>query len=137
MSWLVDTNVISELSRPAPDAKVAQWLTAHEDELFLSVLTLGEIQKGIASLPDSKRRRRLTRWLDAEIRPWFSGRLLPVDETVSLRWGRMLAEANQPLPAVDSLIAATALTHGLTLATRNTQDMARTGVSVFNPWDGE
>ena len=69
MSWLLDTNVISELSRPAPEAKVVQWLSAHEDELFLSVLTLGEIQKGIASLPDSKRRRRLTRWLDAEIRP--------------------------------------------------------------------
>lgn len=135
MSWLLDTNVISELSRPAPEAKVVQWLSAHEDELFLSVLTLGEIQKGIASLPDSKRRRRLTRWLDAEIRPWFAGRLLPVDESVSLRWGRMLAEAGRPLPAVDSLIAATALTHDMTLATRNTQDLARTGVSLFNPWE--
>lgn len=135
MSWLLDTNVISELARPTPDAKVAQWLSAHEDELFLSVLTLGEIQKGITRLPDSRRRRRLTRWLDSEIRPWFSGRLLPVDETVSLRWGRMLAEAERPLLAVDSLIAATALNHGLTLATRNTADMARVGVSLFNPWE--
>jgi predicted nucleic acid-binding protein len=135
VSWLLDTNVISELSRPVPEPKVVQWLTAHEDELFLSVLTLGELQKGISSLPDSKRRRRLTRWLEGEIRPWFASRLLPVDEAVSLRWGRLLAEADQPPPAVDSLIAATALTHSLTLATRNTADMARTGASLFNPWE--
>lgn len=135
MSWLLDTNVISELSRPAPEAKVAQWLSAHEDELFLSVLTLGEIQKGISNLTDSRRRRRLASWLDHEIRPWFAGRLLPVDERVAVGWGRMQAQAGHPLPAIDSLIAATALEHGLTLATRNTADMARTGVSLFNPWE--
>lgn len=135
MSWLLDTNVISELTRPAPRPEVARWLTEHEDDLFLSVLTLGEIQKGITSLADSVRRRRLTSWLEQEIRPWFAGRILPVDELVALRGGRLLAKAGQPLPAVDSLIAATALEHGLTLVTRNTQDMARTGASVFNPWE--
>ncbi len=135
MSWLLDTNVISELARPVPNPVVAQWLTAHEDELFLSVLTLGEIQKGISSLVDSRRRRRLANWLEREIRPWFAGHLLPVDERVAVRWGRLQAQARQPLPAIDSLIAATALEHGLVLATRYTQDMARTGVSLFNPWD--
>jgi toxin FitB len=135
VSWLLDTNVISELARPAPNPVVAQWLMAHEDELFLSVLTLGELQKGISSLVDSRRRRRLTSWLDREIRPWFAARLLPVDERVAVRWGRLQAQVGQPLPAIDSLIAATALEHGLTLATRNTQDMARMGASLFNPWE--
>ncbi len=135
MSWLLDTNVISELARPVPNPGVAQWLTAYEGELFLSVLTLGEVQKGISNLADSKRRRRLASWLDREIRPWFAGRLLPVDERVAVCWGRLQAQAGHPLPAVDSLIAATALEHGLTLATRNTVDMARTGVSLFNPWE--
>ena len=135
MSWLLDTNVISELARPVPNPVVTQWLTAHEDELFLSVLTLGELQKGISSLADSRRRRRLASWLDREIRPWFAARLLPVDERVAVRWGRLQAQVGQPLPAIDSLIAATALEHGLVLATRNTQDMVRTGASLFNPWE--
>ena len=135
MSWLLDTNVISELARPVPNPVVAQWLMAHEDELFLSVLTLGEIQKGISSLVDSRRRRRLTSWLEREIRPWFAGHLLQVDERVAVRWGRLQAQARQPLPAIDSLIAATALEHGLVLATRNTQDMARMGANLFNPWE--
>ena len=135
MSWLLDTNVISELTRPIPDPDVARWLGEHEDEFFLSTLTLGEIHKGILALPESARRRRLASWFDQEIRPWFAGRLLAVDERVALRWGRLLAEAGRPLPAIDSLLAATALTHGLTLATRNTADMARTGVSLFNPWE--
>ena len=135
MSWLLDTNVISELTRPLPDPAVARWLSEHEDEFYLSTLTLGEIHKSILSLPDSARRRRLASWFDQEIRPWFAGRLLPVDERVALRWGRLLAEAGRPLPAIDSLLAATALEHDLTLATRSTADMAHTGVSLFNPWE--
>ena len=135
MSWLLDTNVISELTRPTPHPGVVRWLGELEDEFFLSTLTLGEIHKGILDLPESARRRRLESWFDQEIRPWFAGRLLAVDERVALRWGRLLAEAGRPLPAIDSLLAATALEHGLTLATRNTTDVARTGVSLFNPWE--
>lgn len=83
MSWLLDTNVISELTRPVPHSGVIRWLREHEDEFFLSTLALGAIHKGILALPDSA--RRLDHWFDHEVCPWFAGRLLPVDEQVALR----------------------------------------------------
>ena len=134
MNWLVDTNVISELSRKAPDAKVSQWLLDHQEQLYLSVLTVGELEKGLAKIADPARRTRLQRWIREEVAEWFEGRLLPVDQTVAIRWGQLAGSLRDPLPAIDTLIAATALTHGLTVATRNTNDLVRTGVALFNPW---
>ena len=104
--------------------------------MFISVLTLGELWKGAALLPEGRKRRQILLWLQRDIRQRFEGRILPVDETVSLAWGQLLAGAGRPLPAIDSLIAATAVAHQLTVATRNTADMADTGADVFNPWKG-
>ena len=137
MSWLLDTCVLSEPARKTPDPGVVQWLAAQAEEaLFISVLTLGELWEGAALLPDGRKRRQILLWLQRDIRQRFEGRILPVDETVSLAWGRLLADAGRPLPAIDSLIAATAVAHQLTVATRNTEDMADTGAAVFNPWKG-
>jgi len=137
VSWLLDTCVLSEPARKTPDPRVVQWLADQaEEELFISVLTLGELWKGAALLPDGRKRRQILLWLQRDIRQRFEGRILPVDETVSLAWGQLLADAERPLPAIDSLIAATAVAHQLTLATRNTEDMADSGAAVFNPWKG-
>lgn len=136
MNWLLDTCVLSEPTRKTPDAKVVRWLAEQsEDALFISVLSLGELWKGAVSLPESRRRQQILAWLQRDIRRRFEGRVLPVDEQVSLAWGQLLADAGRPLPAVDSLIAATAVANHLTLATRNTEHMADTGAVVFNPWE--
>lgn len=138
MSWLLDTNVISEPLQRTPNRKVMDWMDAQpESELFLSAITLGELQSGAARLPDGSKRRSLLTWINNDLRQRFAGRVLPIDERVGLAWGNLTAASHrQPLPTVDSLIAATALAHGLTLVTRNTPDMARTGASLFNPWEG-
>lgn len=135
--FLLDTNVISELVRPKPEPKVKAWVAAtDEDLLYLSVLTLGEIRKGIAALKDASRRVRLEAWLDGDLAVRFAGRILAIDRAVADRWGRLAAQAGSksPLPVIDGLLAATALHHNLTLVTRNTNDVAETGVPVFNPW---
>lgn len=135
MSYLVDTNVLSELRRRRPNAAVAHWVAARPPAtLYLSVLTLGEIRKGIEGVADAPRRQRLLDWLQLELPAFFAGRLLPVDEAVADRWGRLLALAARPLPAIDSLLAATALTYDLVLVTRNLRDFARLPVRVFDPW---
>ena len=137
MSWLLDTCVLSEPARKTPDPRVVRWLADQAEEaLFISVLTLGELWKGAALLPDGRKRRQIRLWLQRDIRQRFEGRILPVDEAVALAWGELLAEAGRPLPTIDSLIAATAVAHQLTVATRNTEDMADTGAAVFNPWKG-
>lgn len=135
MSWLVDTNVISELSRKTPNAKVSQWLLEHQDDLFLSVLTLGELEKGLMKAVDATRRARLERWVRSDVPEWFEGRILPIDQRVAIRWGQLVGSLRDPVPAIDTLLAATALTHRLTVATRNTSDLGRTGAEIFNPWD--
>lgn len=135
MSFLIDTNVLSELRRKLPSPAVQAWFQAHPaPTLFLSVLTIGEIRKGIEGLADATRRQALSAWLDVELPGFFSGRILPIDVAVADRWGRLVGAAGRPLPAIDSLLAATALVHGLTLATRNTQDFAGLPVPVVNPW---
>ncbi|MGV8039329.1 MAG: type II toxin-antitoxin system VapC family toxin [Thermoanaerobaculaceae bacterium] len=135
MSYLLDTNVISELARPTPEPLVVAWFKAVPDEaLFLSVLTLGEIRKGVDLLPPGSRREKLRVWLETELPAWFGARLLPVDAQVADRWGRLLAEAGRPLAAIDSLIAATALCHDLRLVTRNAPDFAFPGLEVIDPW---
>jgi predicted nucleic acid-binding protein len=137
--YLVDTNIPSELTRERPDARVELFLDkAGKDTVFLSVLTIGEICKGIANLPSSHKRTALQDWLDYKVRSWFSGRILPVTEEIAERWGFLASAAKQQgitLAVVDGIIAASALHHGLTLVTRNDKDFAGLGVTIFNPWD--
>ncbi|MFA5083258.1 MAG: type II toxin-antitoxin system VapC family toxin [Hydrogenophilaceae bacterium] len=136
MSYLIDTNVISELVKPLPDANVLRWFEGISDHaLHLSVLSLGEIRKGVELMPASARREKLRLWLEQDLPGWFEDRLLPVSAPVADRWGRLLAEAGRPVPAVDSLLAATALGHGLRLVTRNTGDFQFAGLDVVNPWE--
>jgi len=136
LSYLVDTNVLSELRRKQPQPKVVAWFTQRPRQtLYLSVLTLGEIRKGIERL-DAARQQPLLDWLEVELPNYFLGRLLAIDAHTADRWGRLLASAGRPLPAVDSLLAATALQHDLTLVTRNTADFAGTEVRLINPWNG-
>ncbi len=136
--FLLDTNVISELVRPKPEPKVTTWIdSADENLLYLSVLTVGEIRKGIASVHSPSRRVALEAWLLSDLALRFASRILPIDQAVADRWGRLAAQvaaAKASLPVIDGLLAATALHHNLTLVTRNTTDVAPTGVPVFNPW---
>ena len=139
MNWLLDTCVISEARKKTPSPKVMAWLGQQEESaLFLSAITIGELHKGAARLEDPKRRRQLLGWIHHELAARFHRRILPFDDVVATRWGDLMAAAEtsgQPLPTLDSLIAATALTHRLTITTRNTADFARTGADIFNPWD--
>ena len=135
MSYLVDTNVLSELRRKAPNKAVQGWFaTRPVSTLYLSVLTLGEIRKGIEAVADAQRRMRLNDWLEADLPAFFTGRILGIDMAVADRWGCMVAAAGRPLPAIDSLLAATALVHGLTLVTRNLRDFPHPELLVLDPW---
>jgi toxin FitB len=138
VSYLVDTNVVSELTRPKPSAAVAAWFEEVADEaLHLSVLTLGELRRGVEKLPAGKRKEKLRYWLERELPAWFGERLLPIDAAVADTWGRLQAGAQRTLPAVDSLLAATALHHHLRLVTRNTMDFDVPGLETINPWSRE
>ena len=138
MSYLLDTCAISEFTKRQPEPKVVQWLaSADELSLYLSVISVGEIQKGIAHLPDSARKDALVRWLEVELVQRFSERLLPMDVNTLLAWGNLAARlesSGQVMPAMDGLIAATALQHDLTLVTRNQSEFENSGVNIFNPW---
>jgi len=135
VSYLLDSNIVSELrKRERADAGVRQWLAGVDDaELFLSVLTVGELRRGIESIHrrDRARALALNRWFHALVTE-YEERILLVDQKVTEEWGRMNAVAT--LPAIDSLLAATAHVHGLTLVTRNTKDVTRTGVPYLNPF---
>ena len=136
MGYLIDTNVLSELRRKQPDERVVAWmLDRPRQALFLSVLTLGEIRKGIERLDDLARRQRLLDWLEVELPHYFVGRILSIDAHTADRWGRLMSSAGRPLPAIDGLLAATALQHDLTLVTRNTRDFAGLEVQLINPWE--
>ncbi|OAI16794.1 recombinase [Methylomonas lenta] len=135
MSYLIDTNVLSELRRRDPNKGVIEWFEQRPaTTLYLSVLTLGEIRKGIDSLVNDDRQLKLLDWLEVELPQFFSGRILNVDAYVSDRWGRLNAQMGRPIPAIDSLLAATALTHGLKLVTRNVRDFNYPELDVINPW---
>ncbi len=135
MSYLLDTNVVSETIRRQQNKLVIGWLEQIPAEaLFVSVLTLGEIRKGIERLADKKRREKLRIWLEHELPAWFEGRVLPVDLAVADRWGRLLAEVGRSVPTIDSLLAATALHYELRLVTRNAGDFDYPGLEVINPW---
>src|SRR4030042_643805 len=135
MSYLLDTNMLSETIRRNPNRSVITWLDQIPGEaLFISVLTLGEIRKGIEALSDKKRREKLRLWLEHDLPEWFEGRVLPVDLVVADRWGRLLAEAGRPVPTIDSLLAATALHHELRLFPRDAGGFDYPGVGRFNPF---
>ena len=133
--YLVDTNVLSELRRPKRSPAVLAWFSSvPADALFLSVLTLGELRRGIESLrfKDPTAASALDRWMEG-VRTEFADRILPVDEAVAEQWGRLCIR--QPLPSIDGLLSATASVHGLTVVTRNTADFDRSGVPVLNPFE--
>ena len=136
--FLLDTNIISELVKRRPEANVTAWIgDTDESLLYLSVLTFGEIRRGIAALPQSRRRAALEAWLDKDLRTRFEGRILDIDLEVADRWGLLTAAARRSgivLPVIDGLLAATALKHNLTLVTRDTGQIPTLGVAVFNPW---
>lgn len=135
MNYLLDTNVISELKRPKPNGQVVDWFaTAAKESLYLSVLTLGEIRKGIDKLGDGQKKQALSGWLEKELPLWFDSRLLIIDAGVADCWGKLQAQINRPLPAIDSLLAATALHNNLCLVTRNVSDFDYPGLTVLNLW---
>ena len=137
--FLLDTKIISELVKPKPEANVTEWVeNTDESLLYLSVLTLGEIRRGIAALPQSRRRATLEAWLDKDLRARFEGRILVIDQEVADRWGLLTAVARNNgivLPVIDGLLAATALEHNLTLVTRDTGQIPSMVAAVFNPWE--
>ena len=136
--FLLDTNVVSELMKRRPNRRVAAWVEGTAEALLhLSVITIGEVRKGIDLVDDQRKRAALQSWLDHDLRVRFAGRLLPFDEDVAERWGQIEAVAKKrrrTLSTVDAQLAATALHHGLTFVTRNTGDITPTGVPAFNPW---
>jgi len=136
--YLLDTNCISELVRIKPEPRVVAWTQAAEETLlYLSVLTLGEIRKGLAGLPQGKRQTHLETWLEIELRARFAGRILAIDVWVADRWGLLAANAKKEgktLSTIDGLLAATALHHNLTVVSRNDSGFADTQVQVLNPW---
>lgn len=136
MSFLVDTCALSELVRPRPNRRVVDWFEAVPQEaLFISTLTLGEIRKGVELLADGRRRSRITAWLEIQLPAWFEDRVLAIDTGVADEWGRMMARIERPVPAIDGLMAATALRHRLTVVTRNVRDFEATGAELLDPWN--
>ncbi len=139
--FLLDTNIPSELILSRPSPKVVSWVSAQDDTtLFLSAITVGELRKGVATMPVGRRRFQLEEWLDTEILPLFYRRVLPVTQTVAERWGVLSAQrklAGRPLAMADGLIAATALEHELCVVTRNVKDFVELGVEIVNPWSSE
>lgn len=136
--FLLDTNVVSDLRKPRPNAGLTDWIaSADEQKLFLSVLTIGELRIGIMVQSDAKKRAALETWLISDMLSRFAGRILAFDLDVAQQWGRIEGRArlgSGKLPVLDSQLAATALFHGLTLVTHNEADFSRTGVSILNPW---
>lgn len=139
MSFLLDTNVISEGAKPRPDPAVMDWLgSVEEDQLFLSVISLAELRHGVGRLEDGRRKYALDLWLSQELPARFDGRLLIVDVVTADHWGRLVTRAQsvgRPIGAMDAFLAAVAEQHQLTLVTRNVSDFDRIGVRLFNPWD--
>ncbi len=140
MNFLLDTCVISELTKTKPNSTVITWLrTQHEEHLFLSSITIGEIQKGITKLnPNSAKKAKLQIWLDVDLVIRFGKRIIGVDVPVARKWGEIQAATENNgvrLPVVDGLIAAIGLAYDMTVVTRNIQDMRASGVNLYNPWE--
>ncbi len=137
--FLLDTNALSELIRIRPEPKMTTWIAAQTlDTLFMSVVSFGELRKGIVLRSPGKRRTELEVWLETDLTVLFSGRVLPLTRPIAERWGAMEAERQlmgRPLSVPDGQIAATAFEHQLTLVTRNEKDFADLGVELHNPWE--
>lgn len=138
MRLLLDTNVLSEVTRPAPDSRVLNWLDGlDEDRTFISVVSIAEIRRGVALMDEGRKREALAEWLAQDLPQRFAHRVLPVDEPVALAWGDLMGLAKRRgrgLSSMDGLIAATAIGHELTLATRNTKDFEGFGIELLDPW---
>lgn len=141
MNFLLDTNVLSEVRRPQPNAKVMAWLDqVDEDRVHLSVISIAEIARGIGLLESGKRKSELALWLEHDLPVRFDGRMLSVDMPAALTWGQLMANSKRAgfaLSVMDGWIAAIALSKGLTLVTRNIKDFENLGIALLNPWLGE
>jgi len=138
MNYLLDTCLISELAKSKPDQKVVDWiLSENETSFYISVLTFGELHKGVEKLPESKKKEELRIWIADELKNRFQNRVIGIDMRVSILWGKIqcFAEKNgKSMPVIDSLIAATGIAYDLTVVTRNVTDMEQSGVKLFIPW---
>ena len=139
MNYLLDTCLISELSKSKPDKKVVDWvLSENETGFYVSVLTFGELHKGVEKLPESKKKDELRIWIEGELKDRFQNRIIGIDMRVSILWSKIQCIAEKkgkPMPAIDSLIAATGIAHDLIVVTRNVSDMEQSGVRLINPWE--
>jgi len=139
MKYLLDTCVISEIFRPKPNKKVISWMKRQkENNLYLSVLTFGEMEKGIEKAPDILRKRSLKLWVEEDLKKRFKDRIIPVDLTVAAKWGTIQGAAElrgKPMPAIDGLIAVSALVYDCIVVTRNISDMKQCPVELLNPWE--
>ena len=139
MNYLLDTCVLSELIKPEPSLNVVEWISNIDERcLYISVLTIGEIHKGIEKLPESKKKDNLHKWVNFDLKERFNNKILNIDIHIATTWGKVQAHSDligQTLPTIDGLIACTGIVHDLTVATRNTKDMKGSGVSLINPWE--
>jgi len=138
MNYLLDTCVLSELIKKNPSPKVVKWVSKTEETyLFISVFTIGEIHKGIEKLPESKKKKKLHKWVNYDLKERFQNRIIDFDIKIASVWGKIQAHselAGKAMPAIDGLIAATGISCDLTVVTRNSTDMEISGVSLLNPW---
>ena len=138
MKYLLDTCVISEVIKPRADKNVISWMQNQDEEsLFLSVLTFGEIEKGIEKSPDEARKRKLKLWVEEDLKKRFEGRILPINIDVSIKWGAIQGNAEllgKPMPAIDGLIAVSGIVHNCIVVTRNVSDMKQSSAELLNPW---
>jgi toxin FitB len=136
--FLLDTNIVSELVKPSPEASVLDWLAKQTVvDLYLPAITLGELTRGVVRLPDGRKRNVLIRWVQHDLPLQFEGRILSFDREAAIMWGNIMGEGDRrgrPYAAADAQIAATALRHGLIVATRNRRDFQGMDVELFDPW---
>lgn len=139
MKYLLDTCILSELIKPRASNKVINWLKSQdENTLYISVLTLGELHKGIEKVRDISRKKKIHLWVEQDLRERFRDRILPINTQVAMIWGQVQGKAEQNgqgMPAIDGLIAATGLAFNMVVATRNVSDMQISGVALFDPWN--
>lgn len=141
MTWLIDTNVISEIGKRKPDQKVLNWFASEkQDEILISIVSIAEIRSGFELLVEQEKRKRFSVWLEETVRPMFSGRILGISEDILVTWRTLAREAkiqNQTIPQADSLIAATAKQTGLVICTRDVRPFLICRLPTFNPFTGE